>query len=251
MEDHKVSRGPRVSVRNRYTVFLCEEDFDRLGPNRDALIPKLERHLVKHVRSKRYEIPGDVCVDLVLDTDLRLGHFGILAEREAPGFLEADLPGRLAEDVSAEEQWQVAASGSGAAATRPHVPMAPAASAKAATPRPVDAGQGGATRVILPADAAELGLARTTIVIRSGNRLREYNQGRIIIGRARETDFCIDNPDVSRRHAALYWSNGKIMIEDLGSTNGTMVNGYPVASAEVTPQDVIVIGDCRMSVDTR
>ena len=55
MEDHKVSRGSRVSVRNRFTIFLCEDDFDRLSPSRDDLISKLERHLAKHVRSKRYE----------------------------------------------------------------------------------------------------------------------------------------------------------------------------------------------------
>jgi pSer/pThr/pTyr-binding forkhead associated (FHA) protein len=41
------------------------------------------------------------------------------------------------------------------------------------------------------------------------------------------------------------------MLEDLGSTNGTMVNGYPISSTVVTPRDVVVIGDCRMSIDIR
>jgi len=38
---------------------------------------------------------------------------------------------------------------------------------------------------------------------------------------------------------------------DLGSTNGTMVNGYPVSSTVVRPGDVIVIGDCRITVEAR
>ena len=41
------------------------------------------------------------------------------------------------------------------------------------------------------------------------------------------------------------------MIEDLGSTNGTMVNGYPISSTVLPPGDVIVVGDCRITVETR
>ena len=279
MEDHKVSRGSRVSVRNRYTVFLCEDDFDRLSPARDNLIDKLERHLAKHVRSKRYEMAGDVCIDIVLDTDLRLGRFGILAEREAPGFVEQDLSGKVTHDAPGEEQWQMPAAAmqvapnraapardafaapTGTRAVRRLSAEAAAHAAAAGAPQaapagisrthPADFGNGGSTRIIAPGDAAELGLARTTIVIRSGNRVREYSHGRVIVGRAHDADFRIDNPDVSRRHAAIYWHDGTIMLEDLGSTNGTMVNGYPVSSTAVVPSDVIVIGDCRMNVDAR
>jgi hypothetical protein len=297
MEDHKVSRGSRVSVRNRFTIFLCEDDFDRLSPGRDDLISKLERHLAKHLRSKRYETTGDVCVDIVLDTDLRLGHFGILAERDAPGFVEQDLPGRPASDAAEAEAWQVpavvaqggsgrpasvrdsygpatgtrpmsrmdrdtaraadgaglAASGGGLAAGAGAVPApsAPAAPPRVIKGRPEERDNGGSTRIIAPGDAAQFGLARTTIVIRSGNRVREFTQGRVIIGRAQDADFRIDNPDVSRRHAVIFWSNGQVMLEDLGSTNGTMVNGYPISNTTVAPSDVVVIGDCRMTVDTR
>ena len=293
MEDHKVSRGSRVSVRNRFTIFLCEDDFDRLSPSRDDLISKLERHLAKHVRSKRYEATGDVCVDIMLDTDLRLGHFGILAERDAPGFVEQDLPGRPAYTAAEDEPWQVPAvaaqAGSGrpapardsygpATGTRPmrrmdkdaraadgaglaasagaalgagSAPGAPSAPPRVVRGRTDEGGNSGSTRIIAAGDAAQFGLARTTIVIRSGNRVREYTQGRVIIGRAPDADFRIDNPDVSRRHAAIYWSNGQMLLEDLGSTNGTMVNGYPISSTAVTPSDVVVIGDCRMTVDIR
>lgn len=261
MEAHKVSRANRVSVRNRYTIFLCEEDFDRLMPDRDRLIAKLERHVAKHVRSKHYEVPGDIMVDFVLDTDLRLGHFGILAERDAPGLAEQPLAPRFAAE-SGQDHWPMqpdapARLRSAQPARREAALAGPAAlvrTAPAGSPAPsrlVEPDHGGSTRVITPPDAAEWGLARTTIVIRSGNRVREYTQGRIVIGRARDADFRIDNPGVSRRHAAVYWSNGEVVLEDLGSTNGTMVNGYPISSTVITPQDVVVIGDCRMSIDIR
>jgi pSer/pThr/pTyr-binding forkhead associated (FHA) protein len=61
----------------------------------------------------------------------------------------------------------------------------------------------------------------------------------------------VDDPNVSRRHAAIYWAEGRVVVEDLGSTNGTMVNGYPVTNTVLRPNDVVAIGDCRITVETR
>ena len=80
------------------------------------------------------------------------------------------------------------------------------------------------------------GPGREAIVIRAGNRVREFTRSRVILGRARDVDFQLDDPNVSRRHAALYWSEGRVMVEDLDSTNGTMVNGYPISSTVLRPR---------------
>jgi hypothetical protein len=248
MEDHKVSRSRHVSVRNRYTIFLCPEDYERLRDHEEQLLVKLERHLSKHVRSKKYEISGDVSVAMTVDRDLRLGRFGILAERNAPGFAEQDLPVRLRQEQQARAEQVVPARAEQVAPARAErVALAPAPRLTAVRAEPVD----GATKIIPAADAADLGLARQTIVISAGNGAKEFNQGRVILGRARDVDYVIDNPDVSRRHAALFWSDGDIVLEDLGSTNGTMVNGYPISSTVVGPGDVVVIGDCRLTVVAR
>jgi hypothetical protein len=228
MEDHKVSRAAHVSVRNRYTVYLCPEDYERLHDRKEALITKLERHLSKHVRAKQYEIPGEISVAVVVDEDLSLGHFGILAEREARGLGEHD------------------------ASTR--VRQTPPPRAGQAEPRSAEqAGRSrsGTTAIIAPGDVARMDLAWQTLVLKAGKREREFTQGRVIVGRAKDVDFRIDDSNVSRRHAAIFWSEGRVMIEDLGSTNGTMVNGYPVSSTVVQPGDVIVIGDCHITVETR
>ncbi len=252
MEDHKVSRPPRVSVRNRYTIFLCSEDYERLSERKDTLILKLERHLTKHARSKKYELPGDIDVEIVVDPDLTLGHFGILAERDAPGLVDHGLPRRALQEQPSRERQSAPA----LVVEEPAAPVERPRTARAKPARkpitPATAWEGnGATQVIPAVEAAEHDLAWQTIVLKAGNREREFTQGRVIVGRAKDVDFRVDDSNVSRRHAAIFWSEGSVVIEDLGSTNGTMVNGYPISKTVIRSGDVIVIGDCRITVDTR
>lgn len=70
-----------------------------------------------------------------------------------------------------------------------------------------------------------------------------------IIGRANECDFIIDGKEVSRRHARIYYGNGKFKIEDLNSTNGTFVNGKQIKSAELKHGDEINIGNFTIIFD--
>jgi len=49
----------------------------------------------------------------------------------------------------------------------------------------------------------------------------------------------------------IYWSEGSIVVKDLGSTNGTMVNGYPIDSTVVRPTDSIRIGNCNITAEPR
>jgi hypothetical protein len=134
-----------------------------------------------------------------------------------------------------------------AAATPP-----PTQAAAPAPPRlPMAAGAGRAdesTGRISPTDASQMDLAKETIVLKANGQEYEFAQGRVIVGRSRDADFRIDHADVSRRHAVIYWSEGSIVVKDLGSTNGTMVNGYPVESTVVRPSDVIRIGNCHITV---
>jgi hypothetical protein len=228
MEARKAGRSTGSSVPNRYTVYLCPEDFDRLESRRDEIEVRLERDLAKHVHSKRYEVTGDITVSLVLDPDLKLGHFGLLAQRtgeESP--------------VGPTKAMPVVTAGAAAAPA-----MERAAS-------PGQANLAGGTAVIRPAEAEEYGLVRQTIVLKAGSRVREFNHGRVIVGRSKDVDFQVDDANVSRRHAAIYWADGSLMVTDLDSTNGTMVNGYPVTNSVLRPNDVVTIGDCRITVDTR
>ena len=237
MEDHKVLRPTRVLVCNRYTVYLCPADHERLRDREHEVLAKLERHLSRHARAKKYEVLGSVAVSMVMDPDLAPGHFGILTERVDPARVNG--PGAAVSTAAPTTSVMVAAPDRAA-------PVSPSRASAVRTKR-----TGGATKVIRPGEAAQLGLAHQTIVLKAGNRVRDFNHGRVIVGRARDVDFMVDDPNASRRHAAIYWADGDIMIEDLDSTNGTTVNGCPVTTTVLRPDDVIVIGDCRITVEMK
>jgi len=93
--------------------------------------------------------------------------------------------------------------------------------------------------------------ASESLVLKVNGQERVFPQGEVTVGRSREVEVRVDNPDVSRRHATIYLSEGSVVVKDLGSTNGTMVNGYPVESTVVRPTDVIRIGDCQITAHSR
>ncbi len=66
----------------------------------------------------------------------------------------------------------------------------------------------------------------------------------IFIGRDLSNDIVINDPEVSRRHARLFIQGNNYVIEDLGSTNGTYVNGQRLMGPYVLrPGEVIVFGE--------
>jgi diguanylate cyclase (GGDEF)-like protein len=68
-------------------------------------------------------------------------------------------------------------------------------------------------------------------------------KGRCVIGRAEDTDLTLSGHDVSRHHAAVFFQNGRYFVEDLNSTNGTIVNGRNVEYSMLDHGDEISIGD--------
>ena len=57
--------------------------------------------------------------------------------------------------------------------------------------------------------------------------------GRFVIGRGEQADFCPPSDLVSRQHCAIHYSNGEVVIEDLGSRNGTFVNGDRIEGKQI------------------
>jgi len=74
--------------------------------------------------------------------------------------------------------------------------------------------------------------------------------GRIVVGRSRECDLVVANPSVSGRHAQLLVDRGVLLVEDLGSANGTFLDGRPVAGREpVAPGQRLQLGDALVPWD--
>ncbi|MGB0645598.1 MAG: FHA domain-containing protein, partial [Bradymonadia bacterium] len=72
----------------------------------------------------------------------------------------------------------------------------------------------------------------------------------ITIGRGSEHDMVLDEDMVSRAHARISTFDGKVTLEDLGSTNGTLVNGEKVSVITLNPRDQILIGNSLLEFVT-
>ncbi|MBE6067234.1 FHA domain-containing protein [Clostridium sp. BSD9I1] len=69
-------------------------------------------------------------------------------------------------------------------------------------------------------------------------------QGQITIGRKEDNTFMLDDPYVSGKHARIYAKSGDYIIEDLGSTNGTLVNDDQIEGKKyLETGDIIKIGN--------
>jgi hypothetical protein len=76
-------------------------------------------------------------------------------------------------------------------------------------------------------------------------------EGEVILGRERASaDLVIPDPGVSRRHARVHPHNGGMIVEDLGSSNGTFVNGHRISQpVEIGPEDELQVGDSVLGVE--
>src|SRR5215472_17801222 len=64
----------------------------------------------------------------------------------------------------------------------------------------------------------------------------------VSIGRSPDNGLVIDNPAVSHYHARVFNEEGRLMLEDFGSLNGTFVNGQRVKMVSLKPGDSVMIG---------
>src|SRR4051812_19888899 len=82
------------------------------------------------------------------------------------------------------------------------------------------------------------------VVVDGPNAGREFDlSGSIVVGRDQSAGLVIDDPEASRRHASLSVEGTTVTVEDLGSTNGTFVNGARISgSKELAGGDRVRIG---------
>jgi hypothetical protein len=78
----------------------------------------------------------------------------------------------------------------------------------------------------------------------------EIGRGQLAIGRARDNDLVLDDGRVSRHHARLHPSHGTVVFTDLGSTNGSWVNGARVAEVVLGEGDRIELGQSVLVVES-
>lgn len=71
----------------------------------------------------------------------------------------------------------------------------------------------------------------------------------LLVGRSSGCDVVLSDPTVSRTHARLILRDGRWVLQDLGSTNGSRLNGRRVGRCQLRPGDELCLGDARLRVD--
>ena len=83
---------------------------------------------------------------------------------------------------------------------------------------------------------------------RRSRGLPELVGAQLLIGRSSACQIVLGDDTVSRRHAELRFEDGRWLLRDLRSSNGTYVNGRLVTEAEVRAGDVIHLGGCKLKL---
>ena len=119
--------------------------------------------------------------------------------------------------------------------------------------RRVEGALGAGSETELHGLTADLPASRSGFLRRRPRRRRpallppasELVSGRLLLGRSSACQLVFTDDTVSRRHAELRLEDGSWMLRDLGSSNGTWVNGRRVVEAEVSAGDELCLGACR------
>ena len=95
-------------------------------------------------------------------------------------------------------------------------------------------------------DDAPVAVGMATVTLGEAEHDVALRGNEMLVGRLAECQICLPDANVSRRHAAFIRLDDGWAISDLGSTNGTIVNGRPVERVRLRDGDVIEIGVTRM-----
>jgi serine/threonine protein kinase len=72
-----------------------------------------------------------------------------------------------------------------------------------------------------------------------------------VVGRSAQCDLCVPDPGVSRRHCRIRWEGDRVVVEDLGSSRGTRVNGRRVRRAVLRDGDELAVGGQKYQIRLR
>jgi hypothetical protein len=226
-EQRSVLGEGRVLAPNVYVVRLGPTDFEHLGQWSDQLASELADMVSEHIEDEGYQVFDQVSVRLERDGDLPTGVFEVSSLVADP----ARPPSREGAAMAPGGPPAPPALGG-----RPGLPPLPPLRGRVAT----DTGKQGPPAIVGRAGSRP-GVTHVLLVDGPGTR-HELTTGRNVIGRGTEADIRLPDTGVSRKHVDVVLDGGTATVEDLGSTNGTLINGRRVSRQALADGDVIRIG---------
>ncbi|MCX4576242.1 DUF3662 and FHA domain-containing protein [Streptomyces sp. NBC_01571] len=222
----------RTVVPNDFIVELSTPDFDRLSPYSGQLGDELAGMVRDYAKQQRYTFMGPIKVHLEKADDLDTGLYRVRS-RTLASSTDQQAPERApAGPAPASPRGQGGQGGYGyPPAAVPPMPSAP----PPGRPGPSPMGQ----RPGPSAGPASGGRTRHWIEINGARH--QISRPTLVLGRSTEADVRIDDPGVSRRHCEIRTGTPST-IQDLGSTNGIVVDGQHTTRATLRDGSRIVVG---------
>jgi hypothetical protein len=211
-EAHKaILAGGRTLVPNRYVIDLSPYDHSRLAPYAAALAQELAQSQAEFIGEQGWTVYGDVIVEIERGDGLDTGMFRVTAEVYTGG------------DVAPAANYQ-----------EPPPPAYPPYNQQDYPSHPVSGPPTG-------------GPGRTVRLVANDGRTYPLSIGSTVIGRGDQANLRLPDVGISRRHARLDFDGAQVVLTDLGSTNGTMVNGQRVSAVALNPGDMIQLGTTTLT----
>ncbi|MEU9483238.1 FhaA domain-containing protein [Streptomyces decoyicus] len=214
----------RTVVPNDFIVELSTPDYERLSPYSGQLGDELSSMVRDYAKQQRYTFMGSIKVHLEKADDLDTGLYRVRSRTLASSSSQ-DAP-------AAADRSAAAPRGSrpgGGHVSPPPMPSSPPPGSAQPVPRTAPPGAG-------PQPAAQ---TRRWIEI-NGTR-HQISRPTLVLGRSTDADVRIDDPGVSRRHCEIRVGTPPT-IQDLGSTNGIVVDGQHTTRATLRDGSRIVVG---------
>ncbi|MYV40213.1 DUF3662 domain-containing protein [Streptomyces sp. SID1328] len=223
----------RTVVPNDFIVELSTPDHERLSPYSGQLGDELAGMVRDYAKQQRYTFMGPIKVTLEKAPDLDTGLYRVRS--------------RTLASSSSQEPQAPHSGGPGPAA--PHGPQGgygyPPAGAPPMPSAPPPGARPGGYGYPQPATqrpaAAPMGGIATRYWIEVNGTRHQISRPTLVMGRSTEADVRIDDPGVSRRHCEIRTGTPST-IQDLGSTNGIVVDGQHTTRATLRDGSRIVVG---------
>ncbi len=211
MDDYKMVSVSQIYAPNEYVVYLSPRDRDQFKSYEPALVKELEEYLAEHGRREGYQLLSGPQVSFRTDEDLEVGLFGI-----SNRMIQRELPDQPVE---------------------PEVEPGATRIYRAASPSETEA-----------ASAEELGVEpdREPATVTIDGSQHKLEKPVMVIGRSKDSDIRVSDPNISRRHAEIRQEGTTFWIVDLDSTNGVAVNGRALKRAKLDDEDRITIGSSEL-----